>query len=331
MSQVRVLIVDDSLIVREILNSMLSADPEIEVIGSAENGKEGIKLARELKPDFITMDLNMPVMNGMEAIEEIMIDNPTPILVISSMSDSKIAFDACSKGALDVFPKEDVNPDNTVKLTEKVKVLVSNKAIGYVKPKIISTPSLGGGSTEQLVIAIAGSTGGPVALSSLLAEIPPCFPHTILVSQHLESAFLRGLITSLNQVSPIKVECGVNGQKVEGSRIFISPSEMHMLTDESGNLEFIDPQPSDKYHPCCDFLLASVAETYGRKSIGVILSGIGDDGVHGIQEIKAQGGLTIAQDEETSVAYGMNRLAIENGSIKEILPPHEIGRLLANI
>ena len=331
MSPLRILIVDDSFIVREILQEMLSTDSDLEVIGTASDGRDAVEKAERLKPDMITMDLNMPVMNGLDAIYEIMDENPTKILVISSMSEAKIAFDACAHGAMDLFPKEEIKPENAKKLTEKIKSLAGIKA---VKPSWIQSPAPNvgsGGTGTKKVIAVAGSTGGPKALSTLLPALPSNFTHTIVVAQHLEDSFLSGLIKSLNQVANIPIMEGREGNDLEVGSVFISPSEKHMQVDNAGKIRFIDRKATDTYGPCCDTLLTSVATTFGNQSVGLILSGLGEDGVRGIEAIKKSGGVTIAQDESTSVVFGMNKIAIENGMIDHVLTISEIAKFLAKL
>ena len=255
MSNIKVLIVDDSFIVQEILKEMLSTDNEIEVLDTASNGKEGVEKAERLKPDLITMDLNMPVMNGLDAIYEIMEENPTKILVISSMSEAKIAFDACAHGAMDLFPKEDIKPENASKLTDKIKSLAKIKS---VKPSWSETSAHqpdGKRTGSKKVIPIVAGTGGPKALSVLLPKLDSDLPHSILIAQHLEDAFLSGLIKSLNQMTKVQIEAGTDGSSLSPGRVIVSPSERHMQIDRSGKICFIERQPTDSYSPSCDLFI----------------------------------------------------------------------------
>lgn len=331
MARIRVLIVDDSFLVQEILKDIFATDSDIEVVGTAENGKEGVEKVRELRPDFVTMDINMPVMNGLEAIDLIMAENPIPILVVSSINDAKVAFSACAKGAMDVFPKSDVDPDKAHKLVDKVKLLANVKVIGHTNP----TPPPPAPVEETVgfrkIVAIACSTGGPKALSAIFPELPSSFPYPIVIAQHIEDGFLGGLVGWLNQISPIPVEEGLQGIKLSPGKIYISPSERHMQIDKTGKISFIDRKPADTYYPSCDILLTSVASSFGKNSVGVILSGMAQDGVKGMQEIKKNGGATIAQDEKSSVVFGMNNMAIKAGCVDKVLPLREIGKLLASL
>lgn len=332
MDRIRLLIVDDSFLVQEILKEIFSSDPEIEVVGTAENGKEGVEKVLELKPDFVTMDINMPVMNGLEAIDHIMAEYAVPILVVSSINDAKVAFSACAKGAMDVFSKTDVDPEKSEKLISKVKQLARVKVIGHTKPAAAPPPPPKEEKAEYAkVIAVACSTGGPKALSAILPELPSSFPHPIVVAQHIEDGFLSGLVGWLNQLSPLPVEEGLQGMKLAGGKIYVSPSERHMEVDAAGRIGFVERKPNDAYRPCCDILLSSVARSFGKNGVGVILSGMAQDGVKGMQQIKNGGGITVAQDEKSSVVFGMNNLAIKAGCVDKVLPLREIGRFLAGL
>ncbi len=327
---IRVLIVDDSMLVQEVLKDMMSTDPEIEVVGVANNGKEGVEMTNQLNPDFITMDINMPIMNGLEAIEEIMADHTTPILVVSSINDSKVAFDACARGAMDVFPKSEVDPDKASKLIDKIKSLAGTRVIGHTRKEKPPEPEAPEPAIGK-VIAIACSTGGPKALSQILPELPSSFKYPILIAQHIEDGFLSGLVQWLNQVSPLTVQEGLEGADVSAGGIYVSPSDRHMQIDPQGKICFVDRQPADPYRPSCDILLSSVGKSFAKNSVGVILSGMAQDGVKGLQAVKNSGGITIAQDEQSSVVFGMNNMAIKTGCVDKILPLREIGRFLASL
>lgn len=331
MPKCRVLIVEDSGIAQQMLSEMIQTDPEIEVIGIASNGKEGVEKTLELKPDLVTMDLMMPVMSGQEAIDQIMQQCARPILVISSNNDSKVAFDACSRGALDIFPKDDLDPEQCEKLTRKIKLLSKVKVIGHIRPRTAVKPVAANNHSEAKVIAIACSTGGPKALSQMLPHLPDNYPHPVVVAQHIEEGFIEGLVEWLDQVCPQKLELGKSGMRLAPNTIYISPSEKNMRVAPGGVLEFQSRQEGDRYSPNCDVLLNSVADAYGPKSVGIILTGMATDGVAGIKHIRDKGGKTIAQDETTSVVYGMNRQAIESGYVDKVLPIEEIGQYLAKL
>ena len=331
MTPVRVLVVDDSPVAQQVLTEMIQSDPNLQVVGTAANGREAVSLARELQPDLITMDLNMPVMNGQEAIDQIMASDPRPILVISSNNDSKVAFDACARGALDVFSKDQLDPGNAEPLTRRIKLLSQVKVIGHIRPKTDHRGAPSATSASHKIIAIACSTGGPRALAQLLPALPADYPHPIVIAQHIENGFSSGLIEWLNPLSPNPVEAGQAGGKLQPGKIVLVPPEQNLAVRNGGTLEEVERRPQDRYAPNCDLLLSSVAESYGKDGVGVILTGMATDGVEGMKRIHERGGLTIAQDEATSVVYGMNRQAIEAGCIDKILPIQEIGPYLAGL
>jgi two-component system chemotaxis response regulator CheB len=331
MSNLKVLIVEDSLIVQEVLKDILSSDSEIEVIGAAGNGREGVQKAAKYKPDIITLDIHMPIMNGLEAIEEIMGSQPIPILVISSSEDAKTAFDACSRGALDVFPKSKLDATTADALIHKIKLLSKIKVIRRFKPKKdrvnaleVNDSSYGNSSSFEKVVAIACSTGGPKALSVILSELNPQFPYPIAVAQHMENGFGEGFASWLNDVSSIPVCEAKDGGFLIPGTVHICPPESNMQVESNGQISFLGINEMNPFRPSCDTLLASFAYSFGDKSIGLILSGMADDGVAGIEKIKEKGGITIAQDEETSVVFGMNARAISAGVIGTVLSLNEI-------
>ena len=334
--KLRILIVDDSKFAQSILSTILSSDNEIEVIGTAGNGSEAFKKVRELRPDFATIDLNMPIMDGLEAIENIMAECALPILVISDESDSNAAFAALSKGALDVISKSYLKPENAPKLIHKIKLLSKIKVIRHIRSKhyqseVTTIPlqeprSLG--CEYRKVIAIACSTGGPRALAAILSTLPKNFPFPILIGQHIEDGFVDGLVDWINNVSPITAKRGIEGELLKPGIAFISPTNKHMEVDKKGKIRLMDREVTDIYHPSCNRLLSSVASVFKHNAIGLILTGMGRDGVEGIIHIKENGGITIAQDEKSSVVFGMPNEAIKSGYIDEILPIGKMGKYL---
>ena len=332
--KLRVLIVDDSKLTQSVLATILSADHEIDVIGTADNGREAFEKIKTLKPDFATIDINMPIVDGLEAIENIMAECALPILVISDVSDSDAAFTALSTGALDVVSKSCLKPQNASQLIHKIKLLSKVKVIRHIRNKHCRRGTSGQQTTRFIeyeygrVIAIACSTGGPRALATILSIIPADFPFPILIAQHIEDGFVNGLVDWINNVSQITTKRGIEGELLKAGTAFISPASKHMEVNEKGKITLVDRKDSDIYHPSCDRLLSSVASVFKHNSIGVILTGMGRDGVDGIQQIKEQGGITIAQDEKSSVVFGMPNEAIKSACIDEILPLEDIGKYL---
>lgn len=336
MKPIRVLVVDDSKLARELIIAILSTDRDIEVSGEAANGSEAVEMTNKLKPDVVTMDIEMPVMNGLEAIERIMADNAVPILVVTNHNDSHTAFAAISKGALDLVQKPDVNLTNAKEFTDKIKLLSKVSVISHILGKRLKrenkTPSASFASKDTGgVVAIASSTGGPEALSIIMSSLPEKFPCPIVVAQHISDGFVPGIAEWLRKLSKLNIKAASEGESLHPATVYISPSERHMKINAAERISFIERRESDIYRPSCDILLSSVAEVYGKNSIGVILSGMGKDGVEGMKKIKKAGGITIAQDEQTSVVFGMNKTAIDGGCIDRILDIDEISRNLVDI
>lgn len=326
MKKIRVLIVDDSALVRKMIRAIIEVDPEMEIVGEASNGLEAVEQVRNLNPDIVTMDIEMPVMDGLQAIEKIMAEHAVPILVVTSRGDAKTAYTAISKGALDLVLKPDLNFEAAQEFVAKLKLIAGINVISHIsgrlsrqRPAGPEIPDFSGNFSDQ-VVAIASSTGGPDALSIILSHLPEKFPLPIVIAQHISDGFVSGMVGWLKTLSRVELRVAVHGEYLRPGTAYVCPSENHMRIDCSRKIIFVERHPKDIYRPSCDLLLSSVAESFGKKAIGVILTGMGNDGVAGIARIREAGGWTIAQDEKTSVIFGMPRLAIENNSIDTVLP-----------
>lgn len=337
---IKVLIVEDSSLVSRILTAVLDSDSELKVIGVARTGKEGVKLALELKPDIITMDILMPEMDGAEATKQIMAYQPTPILLLTSSHQKKMdkAFQAISFGALDMIEKMSfgqglVEEDARSILIDKVKLLSKIKVIRHPLAKLeiepLSYPHPRSAVTKQdeslkKVIAIAASTGGPNALISILRQIPKNFPGTILIVQHITRGFSQGLVEWLAYSCSIEIKLAEDKEKIRAGVAYIAPNDVQMKVKKGGMIELKDDVPEENFKPSADILFGSVAEVYKDEVTGIVLTGMGRDGTLGIKAIKQSGGKTIAQDEKTCVVFGMPKEAISTGSIDKILPLDKI-------
>ncbi|TAN48675.1 MAG: chemotaxis-specific protein-glutamate methyltransferase CheB [Methylococcaceae bacterium] len=336
MADVRVLIVDDSPLVRDMLADILMSDSGISVVGMAKNGLEAISLTQSLKPDVVAMDITMPVMDGLEAIEKIMSTTPVPILVISDLDHSKIAFSALSKGALEVYQKASASEAMAKELIAKVKLLAKVKVIRHISPnngrgsgRSVKLPEPPKASSQSFqVVAIASSTGGPRALAQIFSSLNEAFPVPIVVAQHMNDGFVQGLVDWLNGVSPIKVKFAADGELLRAGCAYFAPAGTHITVNAKGRVILQARAADDLFHPSCNQLLVSVGKAFGAYGVGIILTGMGDDGVEGIRCIREQGGYTIAQDEASSVVYGMPRVAIEQGVVDWVSPIGEIAGLL---
>lgn len=327
MSKLRGLIVDDSELVQDVLKTILESDDGIEIVGVAGNGQEGVEKVEALKPDFVTMDIAMPIMDGISAIKYIMANNPTPILVISDIGDSTVAYIALSHGALEVISKSDLQPAKADILIEKIKHLAKVDAIAKQAPGSIKKPvaPVKTKLATVQVVAMAGATGGARALSIILPALPADFPCPILISLHTAEGYVGGLVSWLNELSPLEVKEAEEGEKIVPGTVYFASSKNHMMITSSREIMFVNSQPADSYYPSCDKLLTSVASVYRENCVGVILTGLGDDGLRGMKTIRGEGGTTIAQDEASCYVYGMSKAVIESGYVDHILPLQEIG------
>lgn len=328
---IRVLVVDDSPTMRQLLVDLLTQDAQIQVVAEAANGLDALHLAAMHNPDLITLDLEMPELGGMEVIRILMATRAVPILVISDQASAQAAVQAVAMGALEVLEKSLTVLSQD--LCRRVRLLAGVPVVRHIQPGYEPDPRLAAmqpalapqqNAISGAIFGIASSTGGPQALEVLLRSLPGAFPGPILVAQHMAEGFSQGLADWLNTQSPLDIQLAQQGQRPVPGQVLIAPSEFHMQLDASGCIDLVPPKAKDIYHPSCDLLLGSLAKVVGRRAIGIILTGMGRDGVEGIADIKAASGVTLAQDEASSVIFGMNRLAIESGKVDSILSLPEI-------
>ncbi|TAN66694.1 MAG: chemotaxis-specific protein-glutamate methyltransferase CheB [Methylobacter sp.] len=354
MAKIRVVLADDSSLARDMLRSLLENDGDIEVVGEAKNGAEAVRLAVELKPDLITMDLEMPVMGGMDAITEIMATRAVPILVVSSTADAGQAYAAVAHGALDAVSKPDLDPAVGAAFVAKVKMLSTIRVIRHIrsrfpekspapasssispitsdsKPPVGTAIPCSDGDKLSRVFAIVSSTGGPQALATILGQLPADFPCPLLISQHIADGFAPGMAEWLASICKLPVRLAQEGEPLTPGTVYISPSESNLAVTPSRRITLAQRLLGEIYHPTCDVLLASIATVYGRQSVGIILTGMGSDGAAGIAKIRNAGGATLAQDEASSVIFGMNKIAIERGGVQQVLPADEIPRAMCRL
>jgi two-component system chemotaxis response regulator CheB len=336
---IRVLVVEDSPVVRELLVSILQSAPGMQVVGTARNGAEAVRLAMRLRPDVITMDVNMPEMDGLEAARQIMGAAPCPIVIVSNSfnkRESELTFSALKAGALSVVNKPTMyDPPEAlealvsqVKLMSEVKVIRRwNIAAKSVSKSQGSTPVTALSQNEpskiQMVV-IASSTGGPSVLAEILRHLPAQFPVPILVVQHITSGFGQGLVEWLNRQTPLEVRLARHSDEPQPGQVLFAPDDYHMLVNNLGLIALTKDPPVNGLRPAADYLFNSVAEVYGATALGIVLTGMGSDGARGLRAMRETGAHTIAQNEATCVVFGMPAVAIQLEAAEQILPTGKI-------
>lgn len=319
--RIQVLIVNDSPFMCEAIKSILEDDPQIEVVGLAKDGKEGVEKALGLKPDVVVMDLEMPIMSGFEAIEQIMEENPIPIIVVST-KDIPVLMKALGIGAMDFVEVKQGIEEIAVDLVEKVKIASRVRPLRRIKIRPMAmTPRRGGIKAAPCqIVAIGISTGGPQALQVLLSKLPVNLSCGILIVQHISRGFVEGLAEWLQANSPLDIRVAKAGDILGAGEVLLAPDDYHIKIEPGRRVILIEDSIKSNLHvPSIDVMMQSVAKTFGKEAAGVIMTGMGHDGVEGIKAIKKAGGKTIAQDEKTSVIFGMNREAIETGCVDRII------------
>ncbi|RJQ45445.1 MAG: chemotaxis response regulator protein-glutamate methylesterase [Nitrospiraceae bacterium] len=343
---VKVLIVDDSAFMRNALTSMISADPEIQVIGVARDGIEAVEKVSQLKPDIVTLDVEMPRMNGIEALRQIMHNNPVPVLMVSSLTTegAKVTLEALDIGAVDFIPKNlsDLSI-NIVKikedLIEKIKK-IGRKGLPVFRKtpsaKSLQIPkaSIDAAHRRVHIVAIGSSTGGPKALQNIITKLPKDFPVPILIAQHMPPNFTGPFAERLNQLSSITVKEAENGETVKKGVVYIAPGKGHMrivrkkITETT--ISISESRENYIYRPSVDALILSIVENFSGHVLGVILTGLGNDGLTGMKEIKNNGGRTIAESENSCVVYGMPKAVVDAGLADKIVSVEEVAGEIIN-
>ncbi|MBN1959633.1 MAG: chemotaxis response regulator protein-glutamate methylesterase [Deltaproteobacteria bacterium] len=340
-AKLRVLVVDDSAYNRQTISEFFSGHPEFEVVGRAEDGEQGLKLTALLKPDLITLDIEMPRMDGFTFLRVLMSQMPTPVIVISSHSRKQDVFQALELGALDFVakPQRFLAPDLSElknEIIRKAMAVRSLQALSFARRSSLASNSSIKSidkSYDQLrefegqplarIIAIGASTGGPPALQSILRVLSPTIPVAILVSQHMPEKFTKAFADRLNRTSLLRIREAEAGDVIVPGNVYISPGGAHMEITRGGPEPFIirlgSPTPADRYVPSIDRLFTSLAKVSGPKVVGVVLTGMGADGAEGIRILHASGARTIAESEDSAIVFGMPKEAIHTGAIDEVL------------
>ena len=339
-SAVRVVVVDDSPTVRAVLKRMLSRDPGLQVVGEAGDGREGVAMVAEQRPDVVVMDLEMPGLDGFTAIQQIVERHPVPILVLSSrtrVGGRRTVFEAIAAGAVEVLAKPE-SPDAwgslTSTLPETLRGLARAETHGWPTaepPADVAPPPRPRPAVRPEILAVGASTGGPQALQALLERLRPAPPLAILVVQHIAPEFQGGLADWLREVGGLDVRLAQNGERPPAGAVRLAPQGAHLRLRADGTLQ-LDPStpPRFGHRPAADELFHSCARL-GPRAAGVLLSGMGRDGADGLLAMRRAGGVTLAQDEASSVVYGMPRVALETGAAQRALPPAELADYLLEL
>lgn len=343
---IKVLIVDDSALIRKILTDILKTDDEILVVGTAKDGKEALDKIEILKPDIITMDIEMPLMDGLTTLKHVVSRFKLPVIMISSLTlkGAELTLKALDEGAVDFLPKPtnifSLNQDDIkaeiiekIKIGSKSKLYIKKPIYNLEKPKIQNKIIKKSEEDFNSIVVIGTSTGGPRALQTLISEIPNDINATIVIVQHMPPKFTKSLADRLNSTSNIPIKEAEEGDILLRGCGYIAPGDYHItIVKESINLVIrLNKNPQVMgLRPTVDVLMESVADIYGYSKMGVILTGMGSDGTKGIVKMKKSGSYNIAQDESTSVVYGMPKSAIASNCIDEILPLDKIALRIIN-
>lgn len=350
---IRVLVVDDSAVIRTLLKRSLAKDPRIEIVGEAYDGEGAIEQNRLLKPDVITMDIYMPVMDGIEATKRIMRESPAAIMIFSTEDSARMGYAALEAGAVDMLKKPDLthfSPDFYRSFIERIVAVTerghkspvfakrteglspfSMPAATAVKKKVLAPAAKG----ERDLLVIGASTGGPVAVQQVLSKIGRDFPYPILITQHIDSSFDKHYSSWLSDTTGMKVTLAQDGGLLEPGTVYVAPANYHLVvgsrTAAGYRSNLVDEPPVNYLKPAVDYLFKSAAKVAGSHCIAVLLTGMGRDGAAGCVDIHKNGGYTIAEAEETCVVFGMPKAAIDLGAASTVLPLYDIASYVRNM
>lgn len=349
---INVLVVDDSAFMRKAISTMLDKDPGITVVGMARDGQEGLEMVRKLNPDVVTMDIEMPRMDGLTALRHIMMEAPRPVLMVSSLTTegAEATLKAMELGAVDFIPKQlsKVSLD-IIKiekdLIDRVKTVGARK-MRHARPRPAAAPRPSARPTPRRrpspagrpirdVVAIGVSTGGPPVVQQILSSLPEDFPASIVIAQHMPAAFTGPFAKRLDSVSKISVKEAESGDVLKPGHAFVAPGGRHIVLDQK--VSRVDVVVTDKpadalYKPSANVLISSVAQAVGKRGLGVILTGMGSDGCEGVRDLKGRGGRALAQSDSTCVVYGMPKAIVDEELADEIIDLDDMAEsILANL
>lgn len=332
MSAIRVLIVDDSPLIRQVLADMISSEPGFEVVGTARDGLEGVEKARELRPDVMTLDVEMPRMTGLDALNSIMAERPTPVVMVSTRTSvgAEETMKALERGAVDFVCKprsgsiialREVQHELTEKLRHAATAVVGrrfNPAVRAAAPR----------KSSDKIVLVASSTGGPKALTCLFETLPKDWNVPMLVVQHMPVGFTASLAARLDRVGTMRVREAADGDVLEPGLAYIAPGGIHMKISSDGKVALFDAPTLHGVRPAADYLFETAAQKFGNRCVGAILTGMGRDGAAGALAVKTAGGTVFGEAESTCTVYGMPRAAKDIGATVAEYPIHEVGHAL---
>ncbi len=345
MGTIRVLVADDSALMRQTLKRVIAAEPGMEIAGVARDGEDAVAKARELRPDVVTMDINMPKLDGITALQLILDEKICPVVMVSSLTQrgAVTTFECLELGAFDFVAK----PDGTVsaelgsiavELVSKIRAAAAsgvlkrigrNRARRLASKERVETPVARWQAHGPIAVAIGISTGGPATLTEVLPLLPPDLPASLFLVQHMPPTFLTAFARRLNENCPLTVVEARAGMTVELGHCYVAPGGLHLCPYRKSTGEIVirtPAQPQTLFIPSVNVMMRAVRETYGPNTVGVLMTGIGDDGADEMVAIHNAGGLTIAESEETAVVYGMPREAVERGGADVVAPHYEVAR-----
>jgi len=338
---IRLVVVDDSPAVRDILRAMIEVDEGIRIVGEAGTGAEAVAMAFSRNPDVILMDVRMPEMDGIEATARIMAFRPTPIVVFSShtgTAEARESIDILAAGALDVMAKPDLGSEAALEacsreLRRKIRIASGVAVVRHIRPSFRNRTGeeaspAGLGRQRVCMMGVGASTGGPGALRELFSNLPASFGMPILVVQHITPGFAEGLAEWLRQYTPLPVRIAKARDRAVPGTILLAPEGRQMEIEPDGTVRAVSKTPHNVYLPSADTMFSSLALSFGADTVGVLLTGMGDDGAEGLLRIRQAGGMTFAQNEESCVVFGMPAAAIQRGAAAEVLDPASIAKSL---
>jgi two-component system chemotaxis response regulator CheB len=342
---IRVVVVDDSALFRSLFRELLEADGDIRVVGEAMGGEESLARVAALGPDLVTIDINMPGPGGLALVERIMALRPLPVLVVTAQPaapGSPLVFEAVRRGALDVLAKEALSVGGGRAARDEVRRLAAVRVVRHLPVEVWRPPAAAparrtGAARSPVmaarvrVIGVAASTGGPPAVAALLGGLPAGFGGCVALVQHMPVGFASSLARFVGDHCALEVAVVREATLPAPGKVMIAPDDHHLVLSSGGLFVPSDEPPLGGHRPSATLLFRSIARRAGEAGVGVVLSGMGDDGVDGLGQLRRAGGLTVAQDEASAALFGMPRAAIAAGAAEHVLPPVEIARLLAAV